>query len=130
MNAGGAAGSRARIPRAEWVVAGLSALVILGAAGFLAARGARPAMPPDLVASIDTVSGGDGRWSMRVRVENRGDRTAAGVEVEGTLEPGGETGGFTLDYVAGHSTAHGTLLFGADPRTRRLALRVRGYADP
>jgi uncharacterized protein (TIGR02588 family) len=126
------AGGRASyaIPRAEWAVAGLSALLILGAVGFLAVRATRPAAPPDLVALVDTVTGRDGRWTVRVRVENRGDRTAAAVEVEGTLGAAGERSGFTLDFVAGRSARHGALLFAGDPRTRPPALRVRGYADP
>ena len=130
MSAGGTGRKSYAIPRAEWAVAGVSALLILGAVGFLAARATRPAAPPDLVARVDTVTGRDGRWTVRVRVENRGDRTAAAVEVEGTLGTNGERSGFTIDVVAGRSARHGALLFAADPRTRPLTLRVRGYADP
>lgn len=118
-----------RIPRAEWMVAGVSALVILGAIGFLALRAVRPDAPPDLVAVVDTVAARAAGWTVRVRVENRGDRAAAAVEVEGRLGQGEESG-FTLDLVAGHSTRHGALYFSADPRAGPIVLRVRGHADP
>lgn len=112
------------------MVAGACALLILGAIGFLLLRAARPATLPDLVAVVDTVTARDAGWTVRIRVENRGDRAAAAVEVEGRLGRGGEESGFTLDLIAGHSAGHGALLFTADPRTGPIVLRVRGYADP
>jgi len=117
------------IPRAEWAVAALSALLVLGTIAYLAMRAVRPAAEPEFAVSVDTVTAREGGWTVRVRVENRGDRAAAAVEVEGVLE-GGEASGFTLDFLAGRSARHGALRFRGDPRPAALALRVRGYADP
>jgi uncharacterized protein (TIGR02588 family) len=118
-----------RIPRAEWAVAALSALLVFGTIAWLAVRAMRPAAEPEFAVSVDTVTVREGGWTARVRVENRGDRAAAAVEVEGALE-GGEVSGFTLDFLAGRSTRHGALRFRGDPRPAALTLRVRGYADP
>ena len=124
-----AAAKAPQIPRAEWAVAALSALLVFGTVAYLAVRAARPAAEPAFTVSVDSVTARDGGWTVRVRVENRGDRAAAGVEVEGAL-PGGEVSGFTLDFLAGRSARHGALHFRGDPRAAALALRVRGYADP
>lgn len=125
------AGKRTRIPPAEWVVAAVSALIALGAVGYLTVRATRPGTLPALTAAVDSVVHRDqGAWQVRVRVENHGDGTAATVQVEGVLGDDGERSGFTLDFVAGGSTRHGTLLFATDPSTVPLALRVLGYADP
>ena len=124
-----AAAKDSRIPRAEWAVAALSALLVLGTIAWLAVRAMRPAAEPAFAVSVDAVTVHQGGWTARVRVENRGDRAAAAVEVEGALE-GGETSGFTLDFLAGRSTRHGALRFRGDPRPAALTLRVRGYADP
>ena len=124
-----AATKGSRIPRAEWAVAALSALLVLGTITYLAVRAVRPAAEPEFAVSVDTVTAREGGWTVRVRVENLGDRAAAAVEVEGALE-GGEVSGFTLDFLAGRSTRHGALRFRGDPRPAALALRVRGYADP
>lgn len=124
-------GATEAIPRAEWAVAVASALLVLGTIGFLAARAVGTSAPPDLVAAVDTVTARPGGgWAVRVRVENRGDLAAAGVEVEGRVGSGGEVHAFTVPFIAGHATRHGALLFDADPRAGALALRIRGYADP
>ena len=124
-----AAAKTPQIPRAEWAVAVVSALLVLGTIAYLAARAARPAAAAEFAVSVDTITARDDGWTVRVRVENRGDRAATGVEVEGALA-GGEVSGFTLDFLAGRSTRHGALRFRGAPRPAALALRVRGYADP
>jgi uncharacterized protein (TIGR02588 family) len=124
-----AAAKDARIPRAEWAVAALSAVLVLGTIAWLAVHAVRPAADPEFAVSVDTITAREGGWTVRVRVENRGDRAAAAVEVEGAIE-GGEVSGFTLDFLAGGSARHGALRFRGDPRPAALTLRVRGYADP
>ena len=99
-------GATEAIPRAEWAVAVASALLVLGTIGFLAARAVGTSAPPDLVAAVDTVTARPGGgWAVRVRVENRGDLAAAGVEVEGRVGSGGEVHAFTVPFIAG-CTSH------------------------
>lgn len=64
---------------------------------------------------------------------NRSPATAANVVVEGTLLDEGavvERAETTFDYVPGHSSRGGGLMFTQDPAGYELRLRAIGYVDP
>lgn len=85
------------------------------------------ARPPDLIVEAEAVRRGAGGWVLDVTVANRGDLTAAAVEVEGVS--GGETANATLDYVPGHGSKAAALVFTGDERPR-ATLRVLGWSSP
>jgi len=118
----------------EWVVAGLSLLLVLGVAAFLLRDAfSKPPSPPRITFEVDSVVRAGRGWLVEFRARNQGRTTAAGVEVEGELlaDTGSvETSAVTIDYVpAGGSTGAG-LFFSSDPRRYRLELRPKGYDRP
>lgn len=118
----------------EWAVAAVSALVVLVLVGFLLyeALGEAPT-PPDVRVTATAVRALEGGHLVEFDATNRGETTAARVEVEGTLRRGGatvESASATLDYVPAAGTRRGGLYFSEDPRGHALELRARGYARP
>lgn len=130
---GEGAGKRGTSPW-EWILAAVSALLILGAVGFMVYEGVTaPDTPPDLEISPDTViATGDG-YLVRFVARNRGHGTAASVTVEGTLSAGGErveTAEVVLDYVPAGARRRAGLIFSRDPRTHSLEIRALGFDTP
>lgn len=118
-----------RTPLAEWIVGGLGLLGVVAMLAVLLleiAVGERA--PPALSISTGQATPSPTGWVLPVTVRNTGDRTAAGVEVEGAL--GEQTATATLDYVPAQGSAEAGLIFAADPRGQAVRLRVSGYAEP
>lgn len=113
--------------RLQGLCALIGLAVILGVIGTLARAVVVEARPPDLIVQAESVRRGAGGWVMDVTVVNRGDLTAAAVEVEGVS--GSETANATLDYVPGHGSKAAALVFTGDERPR-AALRVLGWSSP
>ena len=118
----------------EWVVAAASALLVLGAVGYLLYEAlAEPPTPPAVEVTVEAVRAvGDG-YLVEFEAQNRGRTTAAGLVVEGTLRRGAETvetASVTLDYVPAEGSRRGGLYFTEDPRAYALALRPTGYGRP
>jgi uncharacterized protein (TIGR02588 family) len=119
---------------AEWIVAGVSAALVLGVLGYLIQDGLRrPATPPDVRIEIDSVQASGPGYLVLVRAVNRGRATAAEVMVEGMLEA--DTGQVeiaqtTIDYVPGGGEQRAGLYFTRDPRGLQLRLRAHGYREP
>lgn len=101
--------------------------VILAVIGILSRAVVVETRPPDLIVQAESVRRGAGGWVLDVTVVNRGDLTAADVEVEGVN--GDETANATLDYVPGHGSKAAALVFTGDERPR-AALRVLGWSSP
>lgn len=101
--------------------------VILAVIGILSRAVVVETRPPDLIVQAESVRRGAGGWVLDVTVVNRGDLTAADVEVEGVN--GDETANATLDYVPGHGSKAAALVFTGDKRPR-AALRVLGWSSP
>lgn len=118
----------------EWVMAGLSALMVVLVVGLLihdaiARDGGRPA----LVTEVGEMRSMEGGYVVDILVRNLGHATAAAVQVEGTLTlPDGrvETSAADLDYAPAESKRQVTLMFAADPAAGTLAVRPTGYAEP
>jgi uncharacterized protein (TIGR02588 family) len=118
----------------EWIVAALSAALVLGVVGFLVYDGVRsPATPPDVTVEIDSIQPAGPGYLVLFRAVNRGRSSAAEVMVEGELEADTgrvETSETTIDYVPAGGQHPGGLFFTRDPRRLRLKLRAHGYREP
>ena len=119
---------------AEWIVAAVSAALVLAVLGFLIYDGVRsPRTPPDVTVEVDSIQTAGPGYLVLFRARNRGRATAAEVLVEGELEADTgkvESAETTIDYVPGGGTQRGGLYFSQDPRRLRLMLRAKGYRDP
>jgi uncharacterized protein (TIGR02588 family) len=119
---------------AEWIVAAVSAALVLGVVGFLIYDGVRsPTTPPDVTVEIDSIQPAGPGYLVLLRAENRGRSTAAEVMVEGELEADTgsvETSQTTIDYVPAGGLQRAGLYFAHDPRRLRLKLRAHGYREP
>jgi uncharacterized protein (TIGR02588 family) len=123
-----------RISPLEWVVAGLSLLLVLSVAGFLLEDVFRSSpSPPRITFQVDSVVRAGKGYLVEFRALNAGRTTAAALVVEGELL--GDTGtvettGVSIGYVpSGGETAAG-LFFDSDPRRYRLEIRAKGYDHP
>ena len=113
--------------RLQGLCALIGLAVILAVVGILSRAVVVEARPPDLIVQAESVRRASGGWILDVTVVNRGDLTAAAVEVEGVS--GDETAHATLDYVPGHGSKGAALVFTGDERPR-AALRVLGWSSP
>lgn len=118
----------------EWVVAGLSAVLVMGAAAFLlhdAAAGT--ASPPRITITVDTVVPAGTGWLVEFRAHNGGRTTAAELLVEGTIRSDTgtvERSEVTIGYVPAAGKRKAGLFFSEDPRRHRLEIRPKGYDRP
>lgn len=113
--------------RLQGLCALIGLAVILAVVGILSRAVVVEATPPDLMVQAESVRRGAGGWVLDVTVVNRGDLTAATVEVEGVN--GDETANATLDYVPGHGSKAAAMVFTGDERPRPV-LRVLGWSTP
>ena len=118
----------------EWIVAIVSAALVLGLLGYLIYDGTRsPRTPPDITVEVDSIQRAGSGYLVLFRARNRGRITAAEVVVEGELESESgkvERSETTIDYVPARGEQHGGLYFSGDPQRARLRLRAHGYRDP
>lgn len=127
-------GKRDQTSPLEWVVAGVSTLLVLATVAFLLydALGS-PDLPPRITVEVDSVVAVGGSYLVEFRAHNAGQETAAGLVVEGAIH--GDTGvversRVTVDYVPAQGTRKGGLFFTRDPRGGRLEIRPLGYGRP
>lgn len=118
----------------ERVVAALSALLVLGAVGFMLYEAlAVPPGPPQVEVVADTVLETRGGYLVRVRAFNRGKTTAASLAVQGELKDASgtvESAEVVIDYVPAGATRAAGLIFSHDPRDYSLEIRARGFDLP
>jgi uncharacterized protein (TIGR02588 family) len=119
---------------AEWIVAAVSALLVLGVIGFLVYDGVRSAdTPPDVTIELDSIQPAGPGYLVLFRARNGGRSTAADVIIEGELMADSgrvEASETTIDYVPPGGLERGGLYFTRDPRRLKLRLRAQGYRDP
>jgi uncharacterized protein (TIGR02588 family) len=119
---------------AEWIVAAVSALLVLGVIGFLVYDGmVSPQTPPDVRVEVDSIQQAGPGFLVLLRARNEGHNTAADVIVEGELMGDSgpvETSETTIDYVPAGGQQRAGLYFTRDPRSLELRLRAHGYRDP
>jgi uncharacterized protein (TIGR02588 family) len=118
----------------EWIVAGLSAALVLGVLAFLLYDGVRrPSTPPDITIAVDSIQRAGPGYVVLFQARNGGRSTAADVVVEGELVANTgqvETSQTTIDYVPAGGFQRAGLYFSQDPRRFRLRLRAHGYREP
>jgi uncharacterized protein (TIGR02588 family) len=129
------AGVEARqIPALEWLVAGIGALLVAGAIGYLVYHALwRDQTPPDVRIVVQRVLALEGHHLVEFRAVNRGGEPAAQLLIEGELVgPDGpvEAAEATLDHLAPGSHRDGGLFFRHDPREFELRLHAKGYVIP
>jgi uncharacterized protein (TIGR02588 family) len=119
---------------AEWIVAALSAALVLGVVGFLIYDGLRhSSTPPDITVEVDSIQQAGPGYLVLFRARNRGRNTAADVVVEGELEADTgrvETSQTMIDYVPAGGQQRAGLYFQRGPRSVKLRLRAHGYREP
>ncbi|MDF1585411.1 hypothetical protein [Marinimicrococcus flavescens] len=131
---GALAGLGARTPPLEWAMAALGLallLFILGDLGYrvLAGGPQEPDLRVERLAVLETGGG----FLQKIRIVNRGDRTAAQVAIAARLEPAGkaaEERRITLDYVPRGSSRDAAFQLASDPRQGRLVVEVVGFSFP
>ncbi|HEX2248993.1 MAG TPA: hypothetical protein VHH32_01510 [Gemmatimonadales bacterium] len=118
----------------EWIVAAVSALLVLGVIGFLLYDGVvSPKTPPDVRVEVDSIQQAGPGFLVILRARNDGHNTAADVIIEGELMADSgrvETSETTIDYVPAGGEQRAGLYFTRDPRRLKLRLRAHGYRDP
>lgn len=118
---------------AEWTTFAASCVVLLVVVGLIVGQMVGTSTPPAPVAEIRTPYRVEaGAFHVDVEVTNRGDETAANVQVTATLEIDGEetTADQTIDFLAGHATQQLVFVFADDPGDGTLTVSVNGYSLP
>jgi uncharacterized protein (TIGR02588 family) len=117
----------------EWIVFGISALVLLAIVAaliVLAFQGSDPAAPvaetPGAVRQVGE------RFFVPVQIVNDGDESAAQVQVQAELTIGGttSTGEQVIDFLGRGERRQLTFVFEDDPGAGELAIGVVSFAEP
>jgi uncharacterized protein (TIGR02588 family) len=117
----------------EWIVFGVSALILVAIVGALVAiafQGSGPARPAvDPPGAVTLV--GD-RFYVPVDVVNHGDAGAAQVQVQAELTTGDTTTSAdqVVDFLGRGETRRLTFVFDTDPADGELVVRVVSFAEP
>jgi uncharacterized protein (TIGR02588 family) len=121
-------------PLIEWIAGGIGLLITIGLVGFIGWEALQRAPErPQIVVRVTGIAASGDSYRVEITAFNRGSRTVAGLNVEGTLAAAGrpfERSGAVFDYVPGGSQAHGGLYFASDPREGRLEVSAKGYQRP
>lgn len=118
---------------AEWVSFAVACLVLLVVVGLIVVQMAGPQDPPAPVAfRAGSVRASAGSFYVPVKVVNQGDGTAADVQVTAALTIDGELteGDQTIAFLAGDEVEQLAFVFGDDPTSGELMIRVSGFTIP
>lgn len=122
------------IPLPEWLAAALGFVVVAVLVGFQAWKALQPGdAPPILEFQVKEVHDQQGRYLVKVEVNNRGDLAAAGLTLDATLYRGSqalERAQAQLDYAPAHSQRDIGVFFRHDPRQGRLEFMPVSYQEP
>ena len=118
---------REKLSWLQCVCALLGLVVTVAAIAVLARSAFADHRPPDLTVLPEALRPVEAGWALEVKVLNKGDMTAAAVEIEG--EADGEKSGARLDYVPGRGEKRATLVFSSEEKPR-ARVRVTGWSDP
>lgn len=119
----------------EWLVFGVSALLLLSVLGYLIYDAVRlGSEPPAIEITLGNARPSGEQFMIPVRVYNAGDRAAEGVLVEVALMRGDEeleAAEFEAAFVPRNSTSNGWVVFTIDPTMAdTIDARVLGYQQP
>ncbi|MDQ4077355.1 MAG: hypothetical protein M3220_14045 [Chloroflexota bacterium] len=120
---------------AEWVVLGVSLLVVLGVIGLLVydlvTAGNRPAVV-EVEPRFEELREEEGRYYLPAALFNQGGRTAENVTLSATLTPEdgeSESASFTIRFLAPRERDVGVLIFNSDPSEGQLEYTL-SYVRP
>jgi len=123
------AGSRISSDAAEWIVAIVSAVLVLALLVFLLSEAlTQTGRLPDISLAVTEVVPTAHGYNALVSVTNQGSATAAEVELAGIL--GDEESRALLDYSPAQSVRQVSLIFTHAATPEEIQLRVLGYTDP
>lgn len=115
----------------EWTVFGLSFLLLTSVFGYLIYQSFHyGAAPPRLEVSLGQPVKAGTRILVPVKVENRGQVTAASVEIEVERRGGKETAHFSLPHLPRGGEREGWVAFDAPLRKEELRAKIVGYEEP
>ena len=120
--------------RIEWIVAAISAVIVLALFGFILFEAVtKTGDTPDIHFEIERgVAMSDG-FALEVTAHNDGHVTVAGVQIEAEADLGGgesEVSSVTVDYLPAESGTEVGLVFSQEVDPERVRLRVLGYTYP
>ena len=119
----------------EWIVFGISLILITAVVGLLVVEEIRsPERPPNLRVTLgEAVPGGDGTYRLPVTVRNEGGQTAEQARLEVTLQSGGreiERAELTMAFVPRDSSRRGWVILQHDPRCCEVSAAAVGFNQP
>lgn len=123
-----------RRDRAEWTTFAASLFVVGGLVAVIIGLWVTGTTAP--LISITTTGppvAEDGRFVVHARVDNRGDSTAAEVQVTATLSVDGtevSDAEQILDFLSGGASSRVAFVLDEDPSRGQLELKVASYQDP
>ncbi len=118
----------------EWATGMVSALIVVALIAWIGKDAIldRDTSPNLTGAVVDTEKRSDG-FQVRFEVRNGSSATASKVNVLGEISDGVsvlEHVQTILDYVPGHSSAKGGLVFQQDPSGKTVTIRANAFTDP
>ncbi len=120
--------------RLEWVVFGVSAVLLAALTVYLVREAVRPHdRPPEIVVQIGQVRESGGTFMVPVEARNDGDQPAEDMTIVVRLTVGGEErerAELAFSYLPRGSTHSGWVSFRTDPRKGRLETGAFGYSVP
>lgn len=122
-------------PAAEWVMFAIACVILLTVAGAIASLWVTgPTGPPNLaLRGAGQVRHQDGKWYVRVTVENEGETTAEAVQVLAELTIGGtlvEDGEQQIDFLAAGERQAVSFVLDHNPANGDLDVGVASYKVP
>ena len=117
----------------EWVTFAVASALVVALVAVLAAQLAGPTEPARPTARVaGTPTEHRGAFHVPVEIINRGDRTAASVQVVAELTAGGDVSESEqiVDFLAGGERTTVVFVFLRDPSDGELEVAVRAFAEP
>ena len=122
------------ISSVAWVLAGLSAVLVLAVIGALLYEGlGGTGSPPEIVFEVDSVTIAPHGFLLEFQAVNSGESTAARVLVEGEVTTAAgvsERSEVTIDYLPAKGRRRAWLFFKTDPSRHHLEIRQKGFDSP
>lgn len=119
--------------KAEWVTFGLAIVVLTVLVVVIVALWVAGSAPASIVVhTVESPRPDRGGYLVTATVANRGDATAADVQVVATLRGAGEevSAEQRVPFLAGSEERELIFRFETDPRSGALGVRVASYRDP
>lgn len=118
----------------EWLAAAVGAVLVFGTIAIMLHEAFTVSQRPVAVEiTVDTIVSVPTGYLVRFTAHNRGDFTAAALQVEGELLRDTVVVGSartTIDYLPQRGSRSAAVVFGLDPRQHTLRLRPVGHSDP